>query len=1508
MTQVALHLESQQVFEHGASARLQRAAEMAAGWEVVLRPAKGLRGFTFISRIRAARRSLARLEAELARHPVPEPTADPDEIAYRSALLELGASRRLLRNAMAAAADRPARLASLPRVILQGQAPGRAEELRVAAIAGAYLNATDGVFDGAAFGGFVQSLQRRGALLADELWEFSTLLKFVLLESLLNISPALFSGRGQALPAAIMTRIRSLREVANTDWECLIEPLIVFDAVLREDPACAYAQMDFESRERYRRRVALVARRSDCSELQVARIAIELAREGEQLPARDPRLQRRRAHVGYYLIDKGFAQLALRTGFHPGPAFRAREFVRAHGEEFFLDGIQILALLLMALILFPIVPVIARFAGLLVTLLLLAIPATQLAVDLVNNTITSFIDPERLPKLDFGNGIPAECTTLVAVPSLLMNEKQVRELVNDLEVRFLANREPNLHFALLTDLPDSVSQPRENDSHPLVDLAAQLIDGLNARYNSPRSGAFILLHRHRIFNARQGVWMGWERKRGKLLDLNKLLAGAFDAFPIKAGRVDVLKSVRYILTLDSDTQLPHGTAARLAGAIAHPLNQAIIDPQRRIVTAGYGILQPRISVAVQSAAQSRLAALYSGQSGFDIYTRAVSDAYQDLFGEGIFTGKGIYEAATLHAVLDRRFPRNALLSHDLIEGAYARAGLVTDVELVDDYPSHYSAYMRRKHRWVRGDWQIMQWIFSRVPDEAGRWGPNPISGISRWKIFDNLRRSLVDPSLFLLFVFGWLVLPGGPLYWTVATLFLLFFPTFAQFVFGLGRAMASGQKGRVAETASGFGQAMLVALLHLVFLPHETLMTFDAIIRSLFRRFVTGERLLEWETAYQSEMQRTRSTPIDRYLALMPLIAASIGVLVRMSAARHQAILCALPILVLWALSNPLTIWLNRPPRDRRSLSSADRQFLGEHALRIWRYFCDFGGERHSFLIPDNVMEEGMVEAARVSPTNIGMLLNARQVACELGFLTVPEFARLSRASLATIMRLEKERGHLYNWYDTQTLQALGNPPFVSSVDSGNFVASLYTLHAGATDLTRRPLVSAQLFHSGLRAYCRLLRREKKLWASVGRLNLPPESATLTEWIAWLPQAQKALADASEAAPATLPETYWLREARNRIDAILQLLHDYLPWALPQFEALRAFPHLGLDEKSCMMPIEAALLFAEELEARLLHAQNALKENPALSVLADQLRALLPGTVQNLRALFDALCAIGQDAEQIAQQTDFSFLVCPGRQILSIGYERGAAKIHDAAYDMIASEARIATFLAIARGDLPYQSWYKLARDHTFAYGRFLLLSWTGTMFEYLMPSLWMRSYPGTLIARTQDAAVHVQRAFAGKLGIPWGISESGTARRNPDGHYDYFAFGVPDIALWLEATAGPVISPYSTFLALGVNPAAALANLRRMCAAGWVGAYGYYEAADYIQSARRPELVREWMAHHQGMSLLAIANLLLDNVVQKWFHENRLVQAAELLLHEMPISRSVLKARLGEFAPLHAG
>ena len=1498
MTETDTIVESKPIAD-GLTERLHRAAREAASSDVVLRPSVPSEFFT---RVHAARHALMRLETQLARTRVapagPASSLDPAS----ETLSELRANYRHLRAALAAVSNSRRRIDRLPRILPDEKTSSRRIVVpRIAIVAESYLGAVDGSFSPHTFCHFIGSLQLNESLTVNELWQIPAFLKFSLLETVLaEIDPRSLS----RARSSISDQLKSLRAVANADWEAILEPLIVFDGVLRRDPASSYASMDFASREFYRKRIAFIARHADRTETGVAEEALRMAQRGADDSVTDPRIRRRQSHVGYYILDKGFDRLARRVGFHPPVSWRIRQFIRSDAESFYIDGILLLTVFLIAAALFPALVNFSSVLAVLTAVVFLLLPATQGAVDLINHSITAFFEPDVLPKLDFSKGIPSECATLVAVPSLLLHQEQVRKLVNDLEVRYLANRGRNLHFVLLTDLPDSISQPHERDSDPLAELAVRLIDELNAKYASSGDSPFLLLHRHRIFNVRQGVWMGWERKRGKLLDLNKLLTGDYDAFPIKAGNIASLRSVRYILTLDSDTQLPHGAAAQLAGAIAHPLNQAIIDPERRIVTAGYGILQPRIGVTVQSAVRSRLASIYSGQNGFDIYTHAISDAYQDLFGEGIFTGKGIYEVSTLHAVLDARFPRNSLLSHDLIEGAYARAGLTTDVELIEDYPSHYSAYAHRQHRWVRGDWQIAQWIFSHVPDESGCLVDNPISAINRWKICDNLRRSLVDPFLFMLFIAGWLGLPGGPLYWTIVPLLLLIFPSVAQLVLGLGKQITGEKNTGASDALFGFARALLVALLYLVLLPHKMLLAFDAIVRSLIRRLITGRLLLEWETAAQAEVFAGRRAALDRYLVFTPVITFGVTALIWFFAPHRIVLLYAAPILLLWLLGVAVTPWLNRPPRRRKPLAENDREFLLMHALRIWRYFHQFGAEEHNYLIPDNVEEEGLIEAARVSPTNIGLLLNARQAACELGFTTVPEFAGLTRNTLETIARLEKFRGHLYNWYNTKTLEPLNSAPFVSSVDSGNLVASLYTLHAGALDTARKPLFAPALL-SGLHAHWRLLRSQSNSRAHIARLSPPTAGASLESRLEWLSSAEAALAaDISSSSMPQMSDRWWFVETQNRIVKIRELIAQYMPWIQPDYRPLRAA--LDLDAEICgAQSIEDAIQCAELLSIRLAPAQEASTVHIELPELSQKLYASLAEAIGRLRALASDLRLIAQVAERLGQETEFAFLADPYRQILSIGYDVHTHQLHEACYDMIASEARIATFLAIARGDLPYQSWFKLSRDHVRSFGRFLLLSWSGTMFEYLMPALWMRSYQGTLIANTQAASVQVQRAFAADLHLPWGISESGGATRNDAGHYHYQAYGIPPVSLWSEATAGPVISPYSTFLALSEDAPLALRNLRHMSSLHWIGAYGFYEAADYTASRRTPALVREWMAHHHGMSLLAIVNLLSENIVQQWFHANPLVQATELLLHEMLPGKATMRARLKEFSPL---
>ncbi len=707
-----------------------------------------------------------------------------------------------------------------------------AECTRVAVVARTYLDRVGNRFSEETFALFLDGFQDIAFLDLGELWALKPALQLELLDRLTVSS--------QSWPALLY----SLRQIGDASWKELFEAVNPIDPILREDPAGAYAAMDFESRDRYRNAIGDLARRSELNEHQIAEAVLSQARQAHAA-SDGSRFAQRRAHVGFYLIDRGLAGLKETVGYRPTFEERIKTALLRRPTAFYLISIEVFTFVVVAIMLAGVDRLTPFFAG----LLLLLLPATQAAVAFVNGLVSFLVTPNALPRLDFSKGVREDCATVVAVPSLLLNEAQVRDLVLDLEIRFLANRDPQIYFALLTDCPDADGPVDERDR--LVDLCSTLIEGLNRHYSG---SPFLLLHRHRVYNEKQGRWIGWERKRGKLLDFNRLLHGGFDSFPVKVGDLSVLPRTRYVITLDADTQLPRDSAARLIGTIAHPLNAAVVDEKRRIVVEGYGILQPRIGISIHSAARSRLAALYSGETGFDIYTRAVSDVYQDMFGEGIYTGKGIYEVDVFRDVLEERFPENVLLSHDLIEGAYARTGLVSDIELIDDYPSHFSAYSRRKHRWVRGDWQTLRWLADRVPDRELRLAPNPISVLSRWKITDNLRRSLQEPALVVLFLGAWFCLPGRADYWTSAAAVMPFLGAYWSLLFSILRAPRNAHALRswARQTFRGFEDANASAFLTLVFLLHQALLSIDAIVRSVLRMFVTGRKLLEWETAAES--------------------------------------------------------------------------------------------------------------------------------------------------------------------------------------------------------------------------------------------------------------------------------------------------------------------------------------------------------------------------------------------------------------------------------------------------------------------------------------------------------------------------------------------------------------------------------------------------------------------------------------------------------------------------------
>ncbi len=1366
-----------------------------------------------------------------------------------------------------------------------------------------YVRTAGFAFNEEGFGHYLAGVQQVAILEMRELWALKPLLQLALMEHLSTaakcIAEASENGNlEEVCPTGLpSTTIASLHEISQMEWEVFFEANCIVDRLLRTDLSGAYPRMDFESRQLYRDAVADLAFYTTLSEADIAKCAVLCARKAkERKRGFSARAAERRGNIGYYLLDAGAGILKRRIGYRPSLRKRIKDIVLEWPEIFYVVGVEFTTLVAIYLLL--------RHLGTIIPLipaLLLLIPASQAAVGLMNHLTAWLLLPRRLPRLDFSKGIPAESLTLVVVPSMLLNEKEVRHIAQSLEVRYLGNRDRNLHFALLTDSPDASGPSDEHDE--LVALCSSLIEQLNAKYASDRQGSFFHLHRHRIFNPQENTWMGWERKRGKLLDLNKLLLGIADNFPVKVGDLSILRRVRYVITLDSDTRLPRDTAHKLVGTMAHPLNRAVIDQKTNTVVEGYGILQPRVGISIESARKSRLASIYSGETGIDIYTRAISDVYQDLFGEGSFTGKGIYEVATFQRVLGNRFPSNVLLSHDLIEGVYARAGLVSDVEVIDDYPSHFSAYCRRMHRWVRGDWQILRWLFPSVPNSSGRLVPNPITLLSRWKIFDNLRRSLIELNLFLLLLAGWFFFPGGPIYWTVLTLALLLTPTYVQMFFSLLRFKDTGNfRGFLKERANNFVSGHLQVFVMLVFLPLQAFVMVDAIVRTLSRLAITHRNLLEWETAAEAEAGTRKKTPIEFCLALTPYFALAVGV--SLAVLRPSALYFASPVLALWLCAGLFTRWINRPPRRRRTqVGPQDEMFLRNGALATWRFFREFSHAGVNWLIPDRVQETPLAVVHSLSPTNLGILLNARLAAHHLGYLTLTEFVEQTEETLRTAKRLSRFRGHFFNWYDVRTLEPLP-PRFISTVDSGNMAACLWTLKQACLGLLKEPLVSDESWR-GIRDHLAFIQQ-----LATGTI-VPPDIASSaqklatsaagigkdsSQWVSSLPHLQREIretlsalcpmdAENENARQAPTNElTRWVYETLMRIENAQRFVQTFLPWLLPEYE------HFQISGPAAPISLNSLPSFVAEIDRRL----NDLPphpENEGADSAFQSLRSRLKGCVQRATELSERLQRIAAEASELLQEMDFGFLYDHRKRLLRIGYDVEAQQLGKSYYDLLASEARTAYFIAIAKGDIPQEAWFHLGRSRSLEAGQATLVSWSGTMFEYLMPLLWMRSYSGTMLDESVFAAVLCQQKYAKRRNIPWGISEAAFNERDREGIYQYRAYGLPGLAMDPNIPKDVVIAPYASFLALSVDVNSATHNLKRMREKGWFGRFGFYESADY--SAGRAsagadyELVRCWMAHHQGMSLLAVCNLLTKSSLQRWFHQEPQVMATELLLHE---------------------
>lgn len=1265
--------------------------------------------------------------------------------------------------------------------------------------------------------------------------------------------------------------IQSIHFVKSEDWPRFFEEVSSVERELNKDPNQVYGQMDFESRDAYRHEVEEIARNFKVSELVIVKRVLhraEKAREqGDSIAS----------HVGYYLIGAGRVSLEREMEQDFGPSRKIssniRRAIRNKPVFFYFSslfiGIAVLSFFIYGYVFKLNSLLLVRFA----VVFCLIIWASSLIVPLVNWLVSKIMYPSFLPKLELREGIPSEFRTMVVVPTLLTSVDRVKELVGQIEVYYLANRDENLHFALLGDFADASTEVVEGDRE-IISVASTTIENLNQKYGQSR---FYFFNRRRIFNPAEGLWMGWERKRGKLAEFNRLLCQeGSTSYDVQIGELSILPTFRYVITLDADTQLPQGTAKRLVGTLAHPLHAPRLSEDGTRVVQGYGILQPRVGVSILSAGATKFSRIFSGRVGVDPYTTAVSDVYQDLFGEGIFTGKGIYDVRVFHQVTNNAFPENTILSHDLIEGLYARAGLVTDVELVDGYPASYISFMRRQHRWVRGDWQLLPWLFK------------PIPFISRWKIFDNLRRSLEAPAQLLLLILGFTVFVGDPLIWVGIVASSLILPM------GLNILNSLCQEG---DERGNIGQDLLTLLtqfvLQFLFLPYQAWIMLDAVIRSLYRQFISHQHLLEWETAADTE-KRLNVSMKTMVKTMWPVILLALFSTLLIYHSNSSKLGRFIPLALLWVASLWVAYHVSLPLVHKKEvLSDSDYLVLRRFARKIWSFFEEFVCNEDHWLPPDNVqIDPNNGVAHRTSPTNIGLALLANLSARDFGYITLTDMFQRIEHTLNTIDQLGHWKGHLYNWYDTRSLKPL-EPLYVSTVDSGNFVLYLMTLKSGLAEIADKPLLDLQ-YARGLKDTVNLLleaigldcdERLNIFNQALDHLLTSAEPISLECWVNLLE-----LWPVLSGSELSTEGLYWLQRMDRMIQAFRLEMREIYPWFKDS---------LSLEISSCLTAqnLQTFNLFG------LANCYTQILEDRNLSM---EIRKTVQQALNKVQDCIHNLENLQHRLEKMVLATDFCPLFDETRQLFSIGYRVTESMLDKSYYDLLASEARQASFIAIAKGDVPHSHWFKLGRSLTLAKGKRSLVSWSGTMFEFLMPLLVMRNYEGTLLDETYHSVIEVQRKYGYERKVPWGISESGFYAFDPQLNYQYKAFGVPGLGLKRGIIQDLVIAPYASFLALMVSPRDSLGNIIAMQQKGFGGRYGLYEAADYtherVPAGRSFMLIKSFMAHHQGMSLLALDNVLFENRMQKRLHNEPLIQAAELLLQErLPMSTPAAPQPEGE-------
>ncbi|MGE5314302.1 MAG: GH36-type glycosyl hydrolase domain-containing protein, partial [Acidobacteriota bacterium] len=1349
-----------------------------------------------------------------------------------------------------------------------------------------------------------------------------------------------------AISVTVRNIITSMRLISAVDWTKFFEGVSLVDAMLRE--GSNFSAMDFPTRDSYRHAIEELARGSSHTEREVARCALRnaehaaIGQDGLNAPQSDP---------GYYLLSNGRRAFERQLAFHVSGRMLFERAARHAGIWGYLGAAAAVSAGLLALPIGMLAQAgVGAFTLAMLTILAI-IPFSDAAFALVNHWITHRLAPRTLPALSLHDGVPDELRTMIVMPMLLTTREEIEEQIERLEVHFLANQDGELYFALLSDWRDASSEHVDGDEE-LLCAAEEGIARLNQRHERAASGErFLLLHRRRLWNEGEKKWMGWERKRGKLHEFNRLVRGATDTSFLDPPRLPA--DLRFVITLDADTRFPRRAARRLVGKMAHPLNRPRLDAHTGRVIEGYGVLQPRVTPSLPTdRGGSFFQHLFSGPGGMDPYAFAVSDVYQDLFGKGSYSGKGIYDIEVFEAALAGRVPENAVLSHDLLEGIFAGAGLVTDIDVVEEYPTRYDVAAARQHRWARGDWQLLPWILGSGRDASGQAGRRQVPLIGRWKMMDNLRRSLSAPAAFCALVAGWRLPPASAAVWSLCIVATIALPTLLPFFSGLlpRRSRQFSKRSHVRAVAKDLLLALAQTGFHLSLLAHQAWLMGDAVVRTLFRLFASHRHLLEWMTAAQAKFGLPLSIPGFYRRMAGGVALAGVAGLSLLSVPQSGAWQIAAPFVVLWLLS-PLTAQRTSRPRTDAAtepLSIDEAQTLRLIARRTWRYFETFVTAEDHLLPPDNFQEEPTPKIAhRTSPTNLGLYLLSTVAANDFGWQGSYDTTARIESTLSTLNTLERFRGHFYNWYDTQSLRAL-DPKYVSSVDSGNLAGHLIALGNACMEMLRRPAMDPRHM-SGIGDALLLARESLQAWPNDGRsqaadrrqleqelgimsalLASPPSTpegvmqvlGNLSNHAALLDKCARGLVNDGARGPqeeSGAELVFWMSAIRASVNSHERDAELLKPWQLLAEAATHnpallsaslraalgngAIPTLDEIPECCdaVMPMLSAL-FVELRSAG--NGTNHGNQTDKTGVAAvEMLIESFDRSGRAVRSLRRRLLSVKEDSMKLFALMDFTFLFDDKRRLLSLGCRAADGSLDPSCYDLLASEARLASFVAIAKGDVPMRHWFALGRALTPVDRDSALISWSGSMFEYLMPALVMRTPAESLLGQTARCVVRRQIEYGKELDVPWGVSESAYNVRDLELIYQYSTFGVPGLGLKRGLSKDAVIAPYATGLAAMIDPKAALRNFLRLAGAGGRGKFGYFEALDYTPS-RLPEgstvaIVRAYMAHHQGMTLTAIGNVLYEGRMQQRFHTEPIIQATELLLQErMPRGVAVARPR----------